>query len=67
MKWVRRIFTTRIEVFARANEKIVRKNNKVHDSFAGFCRGWVRNNELHEVAQDLDRDGFDALRRGIRL
>jgi hypothetical protein len=54
-------------VFAWAHEKIARKNDKVHDSFAGLCRIGVRNNELNEVVQDLDRDRLDALRRGIRL
>jgi hypothetical protein len=67
MKRVRRIVTSRIAAFAWAHEKIARKNDKVHDSFAGFCRIGVRNNELNEVVQDLDRDRLDALRRGIRL
>ena len=62
MKRVRQFFTSRVaSVLARAHKKVERKNNEVFDGFAGFCRGRVRNNELHEVAQDSDGDRLCAL------
>jgi hypothetical protein len=67
MKWVRRIFTSGVAVFAGAHEKITRENNEVHDSLAGFCCIGVRNNWLNEMAEDPDRDRLDRLWRGICL
>jgi hypothetical protein len=44
MKRMRRIFTRGIAAFAGAHEKIVRKNNEVHDSLPGLRGVRIRNN-----------------------